>query len=143
MLFERRIGELGEVSVKEVKSLDDPDFSGYDILVIAAQAIPDEDFPVWLKGIAKRIKSLGNIWTPALILTSIDFQILSDILAESAKENWYFDILDPQHMSSLPIRVANLIRIHDHLKELHRYEATLTTLEDKVRALEKSVADQS
>ena len=53
----------------------------------------------------------------------------------AAGMNWYFDILSMEHIDSMPIRVANLLRIHDHLHELERYQNTLATLNHRVDQL--------
>ena len=50
--------------------------------------------------------------------------------------NWYFDIIHPDHLTSLPVRIANLLRIHDHLAELHRYEAELGRMQQNIRMIE-------
>ena len=54
-------------------------------------------------------------------------------------ENWYFDVIDPDHLDSLPMRVANLLRIHDHLHELSRYEKSLADLQADVRQMQQKL----
>ena len=53
--------------------------------------------------------------------------------------NWYFDIVASDQLDSLPIRVANLLRIHDHLHELHRYSAALSSLTAQTEALKQEL----
>ena len=43
--------------------------------------------------------------------------------------------------ATLPIRVANLLRIHDHLHELKRYSAALDDITVKVKMLESQMKD--
>lgn len=143
MTLEQHLKRLGDVTVEPIKSLDAPGAGPYDLLIVAAQRVPVKDFPIWLAGFRRRIQSLGMVWTPALILAGVDFAVLQEIWPEVTKENWYFDILDPSHVASLPIRVANLLRIHDHLHELKRYAAALDDVTAKVQDLEAKVSKLS
>lgn len=144
MTFEKHLARLGDVKVTPVTSLEDAkgkaDLAGADLLIVAAQMVPDDKFADWLSGFRKRIQGLGMVWTPALILADVPFDVLSEIWPEVTKENWYFDILAPSHVASVPIRVANLLRIHDHLHEMKRYAAALDDINTKVRGLEAQVA---
>lgn len=128
---------LGTVDLTEIKSLDDKQPA--DLLVIPADHIPEDKFVDWLKGLRQRIKQQGQIWTPALIMADVSFGELDDLLDDAVQANWYFDVVHRDHMDSLPIRVANLLRIHDHLHELKRYRQELDTLDRKVQDLEAKV----
>ncbi len=139
--IERHMQRLGDVKVEVIKELEAPSAAGADLLIVAAQKLQGKDFAVWLGGFRKRIQRQGSIWTPALILADVSFDVLSDILAEVTKENWYFDVVAPAHLSSLPIRVANLLRIHDHLHELKRYSGALDDINIKVKMLESQMKD--
>jgi hypothetical protein len=139
MALEKQLSKLGEVKVESVPSLDHERFTVCDLLIVAAQKIPDEDFNSWLEKLGNRIESLGRIWVPVLVLANTSFDNLNSIMVKAAKQNWYFDVIAPDHLDSLPIRVANLIRIHDHLRELYRYESTLETLEKKIKTLESEI----
>ena len=139
MQLESSLKRLGDVSVHTVKSLEVVQRDGCDLLIVAAQSVPRKEFAKWLLGFRGRIHSNGKIWVPALILADVGFEILADILADVTAENWYFDILAPSHMDSLPIRVANLLRIHDHLHEIGRYEKALAEVGSRVRELELQV----
>jgi hypothetical protein len=137
--LETSLKRLGDVSVHTVKSLDVVQRDGCDLLIVAAQSVPRKEFAKWLLGFRGRIHSNGKIWVPALILADVGFETLADILADVTSENWYFDILAPSHMDSLPIRVANLLRIHDHLHEISRYETAIAEVSSRVRELERQV----
>ncbi len=133
--LEQLLKQLGTVELREVKSLTD-DSQPADLLVIPADHIPDDKFIDWLKGLRQRIRQQGQIWTPALITADISFGDLNDLIDDAVKANWYFDVIHRDHMESLPIRVANLLRIHDHLHELKRYRQELDKLDLKVADLE-------
>ena len=139
MSLERHLARLGDVRVDSIAALDASDALPCDLLVVAAQMLAAEDFPQWLSGFRRRIKLQNAIWTPCLILADVGFEVLSGIWSDVTRDNWYFDVMSPSHLASIPIRVANLLRIHDHLHELHRYEAALDDINAKVRALETEV----
>lgn len=134
--LEQHVKRLGDVKIDTLRTLDAPDFHPIDLLLIAAQRLPIEDFPKWLGGIRKRFQTPEKIWVPALILADVPFEVLSELMVEAIRDNWYFDILAPSHLSSLPIRVANLLRINDHLHELDRYGAAVEEVTSKVKDLE-------
>ncbi|MBM4251235.1 MAG: hypothetical protein FJ146_04650 [Deltaproteobacteria bacterium] len=139
MQLEKLLKRLGDVKLTSIKSLDLIPQDGCDLLIIAAHSIPKKEFPKWLMGLRSRIHGNGKIWVPALILADVGFDILADILTEVTAENWYFDILMPLHVESLPIRVANLLRIHDHLHELDRYELAIVEVSTRVKELESEL----
>lgn len=139
MVLEKNLRRLTDVTLSEVKSVDAPDLYPCDLLIVAARNVAAIDFSKWLDGFKKRIKSQGQVQIPALVLTDAAFEDLRDILAESVQENWYFDVIHADHISSLPIRVANLLKIHDHLHEMKRYENALRNLGDRVADLEARV----
>jgi hypothetical protein len=134
--LETHLRQLGEVKITPVDGLDAPGAMPCDLLIVAAQILASQDFPTWLTGLSQRIQRQGHIWTPALILADIPFAVLRGILPVAVRDNWYFDILAPQHIESLPIRVANLLRIHDHLHELRRYGDVVDDLGKRASALE-------
>jgi hypothetical protein len=59
-----------------------------------------------------------------------------EVLEQTLNSNWYFDLLHPDHLSSLPVRVANLLRMHDHLHELLRYEKELKRMQADIGRIE-------
>ena len=139
MALEQHLKRLGDVTLTHLKALEGPEAAHCDLLIIAAQKVAAIDFSRWLGGLRGRIQALGTIWTPVVILADIPFEGLSEILPTAVQDNWYFDILAPAHLASLPIRVANLVRIHDHLQELKRYSAALEDVSTKVATLEAQV----
>lgn len=140
MVLEKNLRRLTDVTLTEVKSVDDKDFLPCDLLVVAAKNVAVHDFAKWLDGFRRRIRQQGAIHIPALILTDASFEDLRDLLFDAVHDNWYFDTIQADQMSSLPIRVANLLKIHDHLHEMRRYENALNDLGDKVTSLEKELS---
>lgn len=134
--LEQSLAKVGDVRVDTLRSLDDPGLHPCDLLVVAAQAIPRDGFAKWLGGFKERFHRQGGIWVPVLIVADVPFEGLREILPDAARANWYFDIMAPEHVASLPIRVANLLRIHDHLHEMKRYATALDDINAKVEALE-------
>jgi hypothetical protein len=141
MVLEKHLKRLGEVTVERVKTLEDALAAPRDLIIVAAQRVDAGAFAGWLDGLRKRLTAQGGIWVPALILADVPFDVLSEILPAAVADNWYFDILAPAHAASLPIRVANLLRIHDHLHELKRYAAAVDDITTKVTMLESQMRD--
>jgi len=139
MAFEVHLKRLGDLETIAIHSLDDIAVNETDLLVIGAHLLEFEHFSSWLKDVRRTLLSKGAIWTPVLVLAEASFDGLVEILMESIADNWYFDIVAPRHMASLPIRVANLLRIHDHLHELKRYSQALEEINQKLVELEKKV----
>jgi hypothetical protein len=137
--IEHHLKLLIKLDMVEVRSLDDPNLRPADVLFISADGIEDEQYPVWLKGISTRIPKAHGIPVPTIIFGNISSAVQSEILRWAVEGNWYFDIVDPGHVSSLTVRVANFLRIHDHLHEIRRMSSASKTLEDKVADMEKQI----
>lgn len=139
--FEKAVAALGVIESFPIKSVEDSDFAPCDLLVITADHIPDDAFAEWLKSLKRRIHLQAKVPVPTLCFCALKEKTLVQMLEYTITENWYFDVIDPAHVSSLTIRAANLLRIHDHIHELNRYGSALTDLQLKVAELEKRVQD--
>ncbi len=127
--LEKRLEMLGaEIEIKHLTSIDNKTLTPCDLLVIDAARIPQDAFKDWLLTLTSRLTGQNNIWIPALIFAKYSFASLADSLAKVYEMNWYFDLIDPDHLDSIPIRIANLLRIHDHLHELNRYNTRIYDL---------------
>jgi hypothetical protein len=104
-----------------------------------AHHLNDSEMSTWVKGLAQRMDKNNNINVPALIIGDSVDQAANDLMSFAVSQNWYFDLIDIEHIDSISIRAANLLRIHDHIHELGRYESTIQTLEKQVKELEKKV----
>jgi len=138
--IESSLKQLGELRLDELKGLEDSKLHPCDLIIVSAQQIPEDSFKKWLHKSEQRIKTKAGIWVPVIILAKISFPYLNEILINAAKNNWYFDVLDPSHLDSLPIRVANLLRIHDHLNELYRYDQMLNNMQSQIDRMENQLA---
>jgi hypothetical protein len=136
--FEKRLKHISNIQLTEFSSLDSIKDTETDLLIINAANLTDEAFLQWFPKTCKKIES-KFFATPTLFLSRIDFDALEKLWEQAYENNWYFDILHPQHMDSLPIRVANLLRIHDHLHELSRYEEEVENFKTRLNALEKKL----
>lgn len=137
MQLEQGLRRLADLDFAEIKTLNDPKFSKADLLIIAAQHVQDEQFSKWLEKLVQNMHHPSSIWVPALIVSPIGFDEASDALRKYLHKNWYFDTVRPDHFDSIPIRIANLVRIHDHLKELRRYDEQLKNLAMQMDQLEQ------
>ena len=138
LLLENKLRAVAELDVVALDSLQDPDLLPCDLLVVHVGAVEKENFQVWLGGFRRQIERQAGILIPVLLVTkdSIDID-LSLIFADAVKANWYFDIVSLKELDTLPIRMANLLRIHDHLHELKRYTELLEELKSSVAKLQK------
>lgn len=138
--LEKALAQLGaSLTITVLKNLEALAATPLDLLIIAGQGLAEEDFSQWLGGLRGRMRANNGIWCPALILAELPMATLRAVMAQVFAENWYFDILAPEHLSSLPIRVANLLRMHDHLHEIKRYAEALESLSSRLSALEDEV----
>jgi len=139
-LIESELSRLGTAQLVKLKTLEDEQLLPCDLMVITASYVDEEHFIAWLKGLEGRLARQGTIKIPAIIWASVPTHQQRDILRWAVESNWYFDIIDPDHSSSLPIRVANFLRLHDHLHEVKRMNEVMTELSERVQTLEASLA---
>ena len=139
--LDQQLGLLIQVDKVTLKSLDDSNASPCDLLIISAEGIEDEQYPAWLKSISSRIPRAHGIPVPSIIFGVVPPAVQRELLRWAVDGNWYFDIVDPDHVASLPVRVANFLRVHDHLHEVRRMAEASSILEAKVRDMEQRVAD--
>lgn len=140
LYLESKLKSLADIQLTMIPSVDALASARYDLVIVSASHIPGEDFEKWLDTFCIRMKA--HVWIPALILATLEARQLESLLKKIVHQNWYFDIVDPQHMDSMPIRVANLIRIHDHLQELQRYDDELTVLTQRLAEIEGQLGDE-
>ena len=96
-----------------------------------------------IEGIFTRMQNSQKIWIPALILVDVSLTTLTDTLESAIYSNWYFDIVSKDQLQSIPIRIGNLLKIHDHLYELKRYDEEISALQKKLQQLEESLDQRS
>ena len=111
----------------------------FDLIVVVADHIPQEEFEQWLIRCEATFKTNNLVWTPALLIADLDQSHQISLMHKIISRNWYFDIVAPSHINSIIVRIANLIRIHDHLKELYNYETILHDLRSQVDTLENTI----
>ncbi len=138
-LIEKKIKSLPSLNMTKIKGLDELSPEGFDAIVLYSWNLDEEQFLQWLQGFETRWSKDYSIWIPALIISTLDLFSIPEILERTTSSNWYFDVVHPDHISSLPIRVANLLRIHDHLRELMRYERELKLLQNQVHSIEQQL----
>lgn len=133
--IEEKIRYIGDVKIVNISSIDDPELHPCDLLLITAEQIPEEEFYRWMSTFSKRIHKQANMMIPTVVFSEVSFDTQRQFLIDAMKENWYFDIISTKHLDTLPIRITNLLRIHDHIHEIYRYQKTLNELQDKVDIL--------
>jgi hypothetical protein len=141
-LIETELKRLATVEIVKLKALDDRSFLPCDLLVITAGYIEPDAFSQWVQGVETRLAKQAGITVPSVIYASVPESIQRGLLRWAVESNWYFDIIDPDHVSSLPIRVANFLRIHDHLHEIRRMNEQLQTLSEKAQNFEAQLDER-
>lgn len=147
MMLERNLASLPDCKISQQNTLGGGSRSDEvigsqetcDLYILAAHNLDSKEFKQWMSGVITRFSTTHTIWTPALILARVSFADLNAMLNDAVASNWYFDVVNPDHAESLPIRVANLVRMHDHLKELYRYEEAVNELVDRTEKLERAL----
>ncbi|MCB9228084.1 MAG: hypothetical protein H6618_00585 [Deltaproteobacteria bacterium] len=137
--LEKQIQLLGESEFISLSGLRDPARLKADLLIVDARSIVSGHFSDWLDQFSRSITKQGDIWIPAMILSTVLWPALQPVTQKAIQMNWYFDIIHPDHIASLPIRIANLLRIHDHLHELKRYEHSLNSLDEQLEKVSLAV----
>lgn len=138
--FESQLRHLIQVELVRLNGLSESVGIGVDLLIISAIGVDEEDFLRWLKSIFIRLPKNHGIYCPTIIIADTSAHIQRDLLKWAVSENWYFDVINPLHFDSLPVRVANFLRIHDHLHEIQRMNRTMEALDEKVKDLEVLVS---
>ncbi len=134
---EATLKSISEVKTLVISSGTDPKLNRCSILIVFANNLDDQQMVTWVKGIAKRLDP-ESINIPWLIICESSEGVQKELLRYALDENWYFDLVSPEHLDSLTTRIGSLIRISDHISEIHRYDAEIKTLETQVAlALEK------
>lgn len=134
--LDQQLRQLVQVEMVSLKSLDDSAASPCDLLIISAEGMDEEQFPIWVKSLSARIPRTHGIPAPALIFGVVGATVQRELLRWAVEGNWYFDIVDPEHVTSLPVRAANFLRIHDHLHEVRRMSETSRALDLKVQEMQ-------
>ena len=138
--FEKRLKLISNVELVQFSTLERVKESGpCDLLIFNAVHLDDAAFLQWFPKMQSKIPNPSEIRTPTLFLSKIEFTVLENLWEDAYKSNWYFDILDPEHIESIPIRVANLLRMHDHLHEIKRYETELVSMKKRLDSLEEKL----
>lgn len=136
---EEQLKLLASNEVRTIKNFSDLNTSA-DLFIVDALIFDDEEIAIWFKKLHRNILAANAIWVPTIIVTdNIDFVL--DDFNELIASNWYFDFLHPEHVTSLPIRCINLIKMHDHLQEIHKYSEQLSSLEAEVEKIKKGSAN--
>ena len=127
--LERRLELLEKnVQVVSVKSLDDKALLPCDLLIVSALNLAEAELLSWLQKYRKKSLSQKNVLIPLLLIHSNDELSTQNFFDEAFRAKWFFDLCSEKHLSSLTIRAANLIRVHDLLHDLKRRDEMIASL---------------
>jgi hypothetical protein len=134
--LDQQIRELVQVEMIPLKHLDEPAGTPCDLLIISAEGLDEDHFSSWIQSVGARVPKAQGIPVPSIVFAAVPAPIQREMLRWAVDGNWYFDIVDPDHVASLPVRVANFLRLHDHLHEIRRMGDLSKLLEAKVQLME-------
>ena len=97
-------------------------------LIVSALNLSEAELLTWLQKYRKKSLSQKNVLIPLLLIHSNDELSFQSLFDEAFKAKWFFDLCSEKHLSSLIIRAANLIRVHDLLHDLKRRDEMITSL---------------
>ncbi len=137
--IEENLKSLPSIEVTEIDGLIASQLKGIDLIVVDAIELDIEDPLAWIEKLFSKIIYNNGIPIPCLIINKAHNLDLAIDIFEHIQLNWYYDFTHPSHLGSLSIRIANLIKIHDHLHELSRYEKELTSLQKQTDQLQQSL----
>jgi hypothetical protein len=141
MSIEENLKSLPSIELKEIDGLIASQLQGLDLIVIDAIELDIEDPFQWIEKLFSKIIYNNGIPIPCLVINKAHNLDLAIDIFEHIRSNWYYDFIHPSHLGSLSIRIANLIKIHDHLHELSRYEKELTSLQKQTDQLQQVLTE--
>lgn len=139
LALEEKLKQLKGVEIVSLSSIEGNDLSKYNLLIINAISLTDEAFIKWLPAVSQKITQKLDAQIPTIFLSYLTFSSLNQIWQALYEKNWYFDIIHPDHLESIPIRMANLLRIFDHLHEVKRYEQEIKVLQKEVLNIQETI----
>ena len=112
-----------------------------DLLIIEAMDLKIENPLEWMEKQQNKILRNNGIPIPTLVINPSHYLDIAIDIFEHITSNWYYDFIHPDQLNSITIRIANLLKIHDHLHELNRYEKELTTMQSDVDQLKETLTE--
>ncbi len=110
-------------------------------LIIVSSPLGGEELLRWIQRlIDDKNKDKNSIWTPILFVTDADLSEVESLVWKCISEtNWYFDIVNRDNLEFLSIRIAFLLKVSDHIREIEEYDQKISELSSRVVALENAV----
>lgn len=139
MVIETNLKKFLQFSIETITSLEDKLALGSDLFVINATSVETKHFHQWLESVFRRVPQNNHVWTPALIFSNLGDNELIGIMDLVYQSNWYFDVLSAETTTNLAPRIANLLKIHDHLHELQRYDLRISELENDLERIAQTL----
>ena len=110
-------------------------------LIIVSSPLGGEELVRWIQRLIddkNQYKSL--IWTPIIFVTDADLSQVESVMWKCISEtNWYFDIVNRDNLEFLSLRIAFLLKVSDHIRELKEYDKKILELSSRISSLEQSL----
>ncbi len=143
MHLENQLQILSDFELRQVDQLSDMSVEETDLMVVRIGLVEQSATTKWLKSFVTKIRTSRLVWVPALILApGFEMTEIKDLFEYAYQQNYYFDIFTSEQYEDLPLRAANLIRMHEHLQELSRYQEELKQLQERVHQIEYRLKQQ-
>ena len=110
-------------------------------LIIVSSPLGGEELIKWIQRLIADYNQNGSSsLIPIIFVTDTEFSELEPMIWQCISQtNWYFDIVNRDNLEFLPMRIALLLKISDHIKEIEEYDRKITELSNKVSSLENSL----
>ena len=138
--LENQFQALSDYELTELKSLAQIDPTQLDLLVVRIGLVDEKETLKWLKGFVSKMSASDSVWVPALVLASgFELNDIKELFEYAYPQNYYFDIFSGERFEDLAIRGANLVRLHEHMMELERYQKEVAELQKRVEDIESKL----
>ena len=110
----------------------------FDLLIYEKNIYDITQLEKAIQAILQKLPQFGAEMTPIIFLSQADPSQWAN-LHKSTALPWLFDLLHPAHIKSLPIRVANLLRMREQLLQLKMHTALMKSLNERVQLIEETL----
>ena len=129
---------LESCSISEINGWEGiPTSQPIDLLIVDGSELPADGVISWVERHLVDAPRNNEIIVPMILISHRPELEEHQNFGRCLRLNWYVDLLEPSHLSSLAIRTLNALKVHDQLHELRRMAELMNDLERRVDELEQ------